>query len=448
MTRFRHLAPAGVNSYIEIVESSRSGERGRNADQTSSLPVFQSSSLPVFQSSLVQRWLGDSDVSERRPRLRTAFTNAMGSLWMLVSLLVSAVQVWAQANTPRVISGGPTCGSCEIQVREVGVLGRRDTSLIEWPTDIVVTSRRFVIATLPNKGEPPAVFDRNGRFVSRLGRVGGGPGEFEAAAQATVDPSDTLFITDRAGRLSVFSPTFGFVRTVAFPSGALGIVAVGPDLLVVNASINDRESVGLPFHVFTHDGRKLRDIGDRSRPYLGAGGQRAWHRIAPSGPASFWAVPVVGDYRIERWTIEGRRDQYFQRQSDWFGALPKEGISGSILAHDPPISLVEAIWQDAAGLLWVVTRVVDRRGRGPTQALKTPEGTVNVPADADRTWDSIIEVLNPADGTLVASKRVDELLTRQIGQGRIAHIRDDPNGFAVVRILQLQLAPPIPKTRR
>jgi hypothetical protein len=333
-------------------------------------------------------------------------------------------------------------------VREVGVLGRRDTSLIEWPTDIVVTSRRFVIATLPNKGEPPAVFDRNGRFVSRLGRVGGGPGEFEAGAQATVDPSDTLFITDRAGRLSVFSPTFRFVRSAPFPPGAIAIAAVGPGLLVVNAATSDRESVGLPFHIYAHDGRKLRDIGDRSRPYLGAGGQQAWHRIAPAGATAFWAAPVVGNYRIERWTVEGLRDRYFQRKADWFGAMPKEGIAGSILAHDPPISLIEAIWQDAAGLVWVVTRVVDRRGRGPTQELETPEGKVKIPADPDRTWDSIIEVLDLAEGTLVATKRVDELLTRPIGQGRIAHIRDDRNGFAVVRILQLQLAPPNPKTRR
>ncbi len=370
------------------------------------------------------------------------FSTRLGACWSVLSLLGSTGQILAQANTPRVISGGPSCGSCDILVREVGVLGRRDTSLIEWPTDIVTTSRRFVIATLPNKGEPPVVFDRDGRFVMRLGRVGGGPGEFEAAAQAAIDPSDTLFITDRAGRLSVFSPKLRFVRSAPFPPGAIGMVAVGSSHLVVNAGASNRESVGLPFHTFTHDGRKLRDIGDRSRPFLGAGSQQTWHRIAPSGTTAFWAVPVVGNYRLERWTIDGVRDRYFQRKADWFRAIPKEGVAGSILAHDPPISMIEAVWEDGAGFLWVIARVGDQRGKAPTQELKTAEGSVRVPVDGDRTYDSVIEVLDVENGTLVASKRVDQLLTRQIGQGRIGHIRDDPNGFAVVRILELQLARP------
>ncbi len=244
-------------------------------------------------------------------------------------------------------------------------------------------------------------------------------------------------------------PAEGVPPTPSMKRLSQRFAAVGPDFLVVNAAVSRQGSVAVPFQVLTHDGRKLRAIGDQSRPNLqNDGGRRAQHKMAPSGPASFWAVPMFGDYRIERWTVEGRRDRYFQRQADWFVSLPMEGISGGALQRDPPISLVEAVWEDKVGLLWVVIRVSDRRGKGPTETLKTPEGAVRVPIDADRTYDSIIEVLDPSDGTLVASKRVDELLTRKIGVGRIGHIREDPNGFAVVHVLELRLDRPLARARK
>ncbi|HUF25397.1 MAG TPA: 6-bladed beta-propeller [Gemmatimonadaceae bacterium] len=58
-------------------------------------------------------------------------------------------------------------------------------------------------------------FDQQGRFVSKTGRRGGGPGEFRDAFHLWVLPGDTIWVGDyRPWRYLVFGPDGEFVRTV------------------------------------------------------------------------------------------------------------------------------------------------------------------------------------------------------------------------------------------
>ncbi|NNF13032.1 MAG: hypothetical protein HKN72_07410 [Gemmatimonadetes bacterium] len=84
------------------------------------------------------------------------------------------------------------------------------------------------------------IFDPSGRFVTRMGKDGDGPGEFRSPTEIAALPGDTLLIWDRrAQRLTWFSPSGVLERelTVREPGGILsprhvalssrGVVALG-----------------------------------------------------------------------------------------------------------------------------------------------------------------------------------------------------------------------------
>ncbi len=61
------------------------------------------------------------------------------------------------------------------------------------------------------------VFDATGRFVRRMGRRGRGPGEFDGLRDLA-HVADTIAGSDRSGRLQVFAPDGGLLRSVARPT--------------------------------------------------------------------------------------------------------------------------------------------------------------------------------------------------------------------------------------
>lgn len=366
-----------------------------------------------------------------------------------VAMLAARPPVQAQQDKPNVIVDGPTCPACRLTLSPPVILGDPGDSVVsEWPTSVRMQKNGRIIATFPNKHDPPAVFDSKGRFRQRLGRKGPGPGEFEAAAELAVDPNDTVFVSDRTGRLSVFSPGLQFVRSVVMPFSVRGMVAVGPSDLVINATIRDRESVGMPFHLLDHSGRKVGAIGDRTRSYLQDGGRRSLHRLAAAQAGGFWAAPVFGNYRLERWTAAGRREAYLQRVARWFVPMPdhvSETMDPVIL--DPPVSTIDGVWEDVRGLIWVVARTRDSRGPGPTETIRTPEGPAKVEANIDLSWDSVVEVIDPERAVVVASQRFDQLLVAAVGGGYVLHVREQKDGGIRLEVLRLTLAG-FPKPQR
>lgn len=87
---------------------------------------------------------------------------------------------------------------------------------------------------------PPEIriFDASGRFVTRIGTSGDGPGEFRAPTEILTTPGDTLLVWDRrAQRLTWFSPSGAVERelTLREPGGIRGVrhVALSPRGVVV-----------------------------------------------------------------------------------------------------------------------------------------------------------------------------------------------------------------------
>lgn len=80
---------------------------------------------------------------------------------------------------------------------------------------------RIAVATA---GTELRIYGADGRVLSRVGRAGEGPGEFQSLFWVGALPGDSIATWDvRLSRLSVFSPTGEFVRAVS-PRGSLGIL--------------------------------------------------------------------------------------------------------------------------------------------------------------------------------------------------------------------------------
>src|SRR5690606_30909223 len=252
------------------------------------------------------------------------------------------------------------CPRCRIQLTQVAALESAD--LVEWPQAISEDSRGRYFVTQPNKRELPIVFNASGQQVAVLGASGEGPGEFRNAALIAVDSrTDTILVTDWAtSRLSVFSPGLTYVRSIPFPARARAIGVLGNGHLVAMASIADRTSVGLPFHIFRRDGMRLSAIGDQRRPYTDQREMFFPHRLVPSRRGGFWAVPHWGEYRVEHWTATGIRDIHLLRQPGWHAELDSSiGPATNPAVMDPPPTSHWGIAEAEDGLLWVMSRVVD-----------------------------------------------------------------------------------------
>lgn len=356
-------------------------------------------------------------------------------------MVLALLTVVLVAQEPRVVPNRSRCPRCEIELGLAATLESAD--LVEWPQAMSEDRQGRYFVTQPNKRELPVVFDATGRRIAVLGASGEGPGEFRNAAIVTVDPrTDTIFVTDwSTHRLSVFSPQLKFVRSIPFPGRARALAVLQDQRLLAMASISDRASVGLPFHLFRRDGMRLMAIGDQRRPHTEEREMFFTHTLAPSSRGGFWAVPLWGEYRIEHWSATGARDVYLVRRPEWHTALQSgSGGARNPATMEPPPSSHWGIAETGNGLLWVLTRVADpNRKRAGLDTLRNAEGRYVTARDPDQIWDSVIELVDPAQGSVVASQRFDKLLLLMLPSGKVVHVNETDAGMRV-QVLTLALS--------
>jgi hypothetical protein len=127
-------------------------------------------------------------------------------------------------------------------------------------------------------------------------------------------------------------------------------------------------------------------------------------------------------YEIELWDTAGAllRDvvvkaPWFQ---DWY--VPQARGARDLRSH-PPQPFISDIQQDAAGYLWVVVLVADERW----QKAISNGGPHGSQIDDLLYHDVIVQVLSLQTGRILASKRIDQPLSRFIGPGLLASVVED-----------------------
>lgn len=382
---------------------------------------------------------------------RNVSSSASGALVLTRAVLLGAVLLGAGCSDPdraaddgrMFISGVPSCAECEIVLEELVTLGSVDdpASIASGSAHTACIAGRlstgeYVSSGIAGGGEI-FVYDHQGTFVGRRGRRGAGPGELGDNLSVIVGPADTLFVIDRSqSRLTTLSPRGDYVASFMLPPRVFGFARLADG--------------GFIFHTLAHGVRGA--DSPLLRRYSGSGQELIAHElpsrrmvrqgiadmdrrtVSPSQTGDYWAAKYW-TYEIDRWTVAGTRDLTIVRDVEWFPP-GDPGSPDDVKAwyqEAPPPNILRHLWEGEDGLLWTYSIVADPRW------TPDPESDAEYLAWARRTWDTIVEVLDIRNGTVLASLRLDEYLLPVCSSDLVSTVRESPTGDAQAVVFRASL---------
>jgi hypothetical protein len=298
----------------------------------------------------------------------------------------------------------------------------------------------FVLEELNEGG--PRVFDSSGRFVRHIGGVGSGPGEYRLAMSAMPDERDSLWVFDaRVVRRSMHgsrSPWI-YVRSTRGLSRWSDIQLLPGGLFVASAvRARSAENVTL-LQLHGPDGQLVRGFADAPSPPPGSPSTLTGRALARSRAGVFAGHRL--QYRIDEWSLDGRLLRVLRRNVDWFVPRTTDLSPTSDRAPSPTI---QSMRLDSTGALWIViTRagVHWRNGVGePSVRMGQVTGWKLLDRLPQHLYETVVEVIDPSSGGLLASTTIPGFFPWLINGGRIGGYRTDADQVPVVvtRTLRLQ----------
>jgi len=332
-----------------------------------------------------------------------------GTCAALAPLLVLPPLAWSQVPVQR-IDDEPACAECVIERYLVATVHDRDYSPGAITDRVAVhptSSGRFFVTSGAGYNQL-FLTDEQGSVVRQVGAVGQGPGEFMDPRFVLETPSAFAVFDRRQGRITTLDKeSLQVVRTIRIPVvGAAANPVMFDDGTFV---VSEASPTSGPFHVTSRDGEVVESFGSLHEGMFP-------RTLARSGDSALWATYARG-YRLEKWSREGELLKVLERVPDWWVANSHE------LEVGDQYTFVGQIHEDEAGLLWVhihvLTKTEERSGFFEDAATKA----------------SIIEVLDPSGGKVVASTRFRGVA--QLGQSNDFSqmvLEETPMGVNLVKI--------------
>jgi hypothetical protein len=325
------------------------------------------------------------------------------------------------------------CAGCRIVSEPFAILGDENEAPVgNIYTIATLADGRFALS-FDASADEILVFGRNGRFAERWGRKGDGPGEYRNIRYLLSGEDGLAVVDTRQKRVTILNPSGGVVRTLPFALDPLGSVVWLRDTVFAVSAIDVRPArVGPLVHVVAPGGVR-KSFGDEPEGFRFDMPFVARRQMAASG-----GQLLVADrtrYRITRYDADGRRQQVLERRVGWF--RPHVGRPSAPDPEAGPGPFITGI-QEHDGAIWVLIAVADSAWSAATTT--THEGMTW--SDANRYFDTIIEVLRPEDGRLLASGRLDVFVPEWAGPGLISSYHEDRLGVPRIEIRQLRLVRP------
>ena len=356
-----------------------------------------------------------------------------------VTLLLYPTTGSASTQITRQVADQP-CASCSLTIGEKLRLGDSDGPgvLGRLVTGAKLPGGRYVLSYDANDAEM-ILFDSSGRFLGVAGRREQGPGEYQFIRWLRSDSSRLYVFDGRLRRVTVLSSDMHFVRTAPLPGHLLGDAEpLGGGLVAVNSNIGSRQAAGL-LHLVDDSGSIVRSMAGDSAGLRSDQSSNAWRPLARGRSGSVWLARRSW-YRIERWARTGLNELTITRNAAWFRPHVMPRIQD---AKSEPEPFIEDLWEDSSGRLWVLVTRSD--GQWSRAAGPRIEGVVTAP-DRNLFYDTVVEVIDPNTGALLASRRVDAHLTQFLGDGEAMSFTEDKDGIGRVIVWRLQLD--VPRFRR
>lgn len=368
------------------------------------------------------------------------------SLWLARALVPATLSLSfgapLSAQLRRDVPSTPSCLTCSVTLSKVVTLGAADGpgAFSTRPYFIGQDSRgRFYAVTPDSPDELPYVFDAQGRYLQRLGRVGDGPGEFRSPTVLRVR-QDTLYVLDTSGRITILSPSYAIVTTFTGPRGAMDALPLSNGTIVVNALVRDRDRFGFMQHLLDRRGNYLGSFDPDTLAFNPRNITARKRVMADGGTGRMWTAPLAHHYVVSAWSLTGQLEKQLTRTPTWFPSYDRAWLVSPTVA---PMPYVLGLWEAPDGYLWVVARVADPNWKqGLGKAVEVEGRTIYPVDDAQEVYDSVIEVIDPLTARLVASTRLPGTIDVVIRPGLVAGVRETEKGALVADVFRVQWTSP------
>jgi hypothetical protein len=357
---------------------------------------------------------------------------------LLVTALASTLRTGI-AKGQDVIPDAVSCSRCVVGVNEVVRLGDTDGPgfLPGFPFSANVDAQGRYWLTF--ESEVPMVFNAEGRFSARLGRIGQGPEEFRGPYY-TLPVGDSVLVLDIGSRSVVVSPDLKVSRSIQLPGYmSVGVSIHWPDTVLFTGLGDPRRPVGARLHLFSLLGARATLL--RSLDTLPSAIQRQnpsllSRRIAYRDDANIWAANAY-QYRVVEIKRTGDPIRTLERRPAWFSAPTMRPNGGPNRAPEPSIQTLSI---DSAGRLWVYLHQAASTWKEAWPAL--PQGTSEVAIRAikfDKLFRTVIEVIDPAAERVVVRAELEGVTIAALPDQRVALYRVLPDGTPFVSIVKLAI---------
>jgi len=319
---------------------------------------------------------------------------------------------------------GPAHSGTIVLEKQFTIGEREGQETLVWTADTMLAAdpqgSRFYVAPTADRGEV-AVLDSSGTLLSTIGGFGEGPGELGFVATLFVDPEDNLHVFQFPRAHTVFDAKHEFVRTVKALSAPYWALFLSKERSVRNLSIRTPAAAGMPLHLVEGDEEVIvRSFGADPAEVFRATDETTgnFRSIALSDDGTIWTARY-DSYVLENWNLDdGHRLAKWEYAPPWW-----------VADADPATWVVDISVRD--GYLWVLASVPTYRGERPPDVDRAD------PILSDY-YDTVIEVVDPASGTLVASVRREERFLRWLG-GRVYNHRETSNGGVAIDVWRVHL---------
>ncbi|MFO7588542.1 MAG: 6-bladed beta-propeller [Gemmatimonadota bacterium] len=361
------------------------------------------------------------------------------ALAVAVALLSARVPPPASAASQQAVEldRSASCETCSVVLEKLLTIGdSHGRGAFHTPPDPPTRDSRgryYVVSRL-TRGETAAVFDSYGRFLTRIGAVGEGPGEYRNPVHDLIGPSDTVYMLDRGNaRATVLSPEHELVRTFSIPPSVWDAALVSNDLYL-NAQYFGADLIGKPLHQYSPDGRRLRSFDEHLVRLDDI--SRYTRQLAPS-TKGVWSALHTHEYELTLWDHSGAPQQRLRSTSGWFAS--DEHLT-SPSPSVPPSSLIRNLYEDEEGRLWVFGQVAADSWSEGLGERRDAEGTEFYPVESEHSlYDGVIDVIDPAAGRIVVSAKIPFVVAGVVSPGVVASVRQDELGWFYLDLYSVTL---------
>jgi hypothetical protein len=286
-------------------------------------------------------------------------------------------------------------------------------------------------------GDLPAVYSASGQFVADVGRMGAGPGEFRSPGVVLPVPGDSTVVFDsQLQRATVFDPDLRPARTINLGpvSFRYAVVDTWP-MIVASGVVRSAASYGHSFHridLGSSAGRVIQSFGGDSESAVPSR-EHLMARPFEAVRGGYWAVSRT-EYRITSYDRAFRVQAELFSRPEWFPESVEERSMGF---REPPSPGLDVLFFDSRGYLWVFGRAA-REDYAEAWPPMEPgiRSIASRDVDFSKLWDTVVEVIDPNSGKLIARRRLDFLVLSVLRDGRVVVYKETPQGIPYLEVLR------------